>query len=109
MGSRRSNNSVISKTDVFYPLVVDAKNEYKMQMFASGRYSVVHYLIHAMPPVSANAYMHFERNFRHGHVQLYCLTQWILTRAGHPKITSEHRRQHEGLQHKLRHGAPPAV
>ena len=57
-------------------------------MFASGRYSVAHYLIHAMPPVSANAYMHFERNFRHGRVQLYCLTQWILTRAGHPKITS---------------------
>ena len=84
-----------------------------MQMFASGRYSVAHYLIHAMPPVSANAYMHFERNFLHGHVQLYCLTQWILTRAGHPKITSrwdgtgrngrscgtEHRRQCEGLQH----------
>ena len=67
---------------------MDAKNEYKMQMFASGRYSVAHYLIHAMPPVSANAYMHFERNFRHGHVQLYCMTQWILTRAGHPKITS---------------------
>ena len=57
-------------------------------MFASGRYSVAHYLIHAMPPVSANAYMHFERNFRQGHVQLYCLTQWILTRAGHSKITS---------------------
>ena len=60
-----------------------------MQMFTSARYSAAHYLLHAVPPVSANAYMHFERNFRHGHVQLYCLTQWILTRAG----------QCEGLQH----------
>ena len=68
------NNSVISERDVFYPLVVDAKNEYKMQMFGSDRYSVAHYLLHTVPPVSANAYMHFERSFLHGHVQLYCLT-----------------------------------
>ena len=29
MGSRRSNNSVISKRDAFYPPVADGKNEYK--------------------------------------------------------------------------------
>ena len=31
---------VISKADAFYPPVADGKNEYKTQMFASGRYSV---------------------------------------------------------------------
>ena len=37
-----------------------------MHMFASGRYSVAHYLIHTMPPVSANAYMHLKETFGTG-------------------------------------------
>ena len=123
-----------------------------MQMFTSARYSGAHYLLHAVPPVSANAYMHFERNFLHGHVQLLLFDIVDIDPGGSPQnhislgrdraergrdgtrrdrrgrggagrdrtgqcgtrragqdgdVT--HRRQHEGLQHKLRHGAPPAV
>ena len=42
MGSRKSNNFVMSKRDAFYPPAADEKNEYNTHMFASGRYSVAH-------------------------------------------------------------------
>ena len=72
---------------MFYPPIADGKHEYKTHMFASGHYSVAHWLLHTLRTVSANTWMHFERNFLHGHVQLCCLTQWISTQPAHPKIT----------------------